>query len=297
MANPQTERHIHASMALILRLGLGLVFIIGGTSKLSQLLDPAQQEQILASYWGTSGYVNQFFIDFMFDGTLSPWWFLTTLSTFELLSGLALVAGLAVRPLSLIYGFLLWTFVIALPVLTVPGVESDVSTYRAPALFVQIRDVALSGMMFVLYVLGSGSFSLDRGQFNQNAVRPQADWNALGLLLRLSLAAPLIIGGFFYAMPNISSFATPFWVLLPLGVLLVAGVGLRFVGSATSLVMLWAMSQKLSLDASLIANLNGFKREFAFLAGGMVLAVWGGGASHTVHSAVHRLKSAESGSS
>lgn len=292
MANPQTERHIHASMALILRLGLGLVFIIGGTSKLSQLLDPAQQEQILASYWGTSGYVNKFFIDFMFDGMLSPWWFLTTLSTFELLSGLALVAGLAVRPLSLIYGFLLWTFVIALPVLTVPGVESDVSTYRAPALFVQIRDVALSGMMFVLYVAGPGSFSVDHACFKQVAVREQANWNALGLLLRLSLAAPLIVGGVFFAMPNISVFAAPFWILLPLGLLLIASVGLRFVGSAAALVMLWAMSQKFSVDASFIANLNGFKREFAFLAGGIVLALWGGGSSHTVHSAVRRLNGA-----
>lgn len=53
------------------------------------------------------------------------------------------------------------------------------------------------------------------------------------------------------------------------------------------------MSQQFSVDASLIANLNGFKREFAFLAAGIVLAVYGGGMSHTMDSAIRRLKGTE----
>ena len=50
--------------ALLLRTGLGAVFFIGGTSKLSQLLDADREAAILASYWGPSGYVNQFFVDY-----------------------------------------------------------------------------------------------------------------------------------------------------------------------------------------------------------------------------------------
>jgi|OM-RGC.v1.029007504 hypothetical protein len=43
------------------------------------------------------------------------------LSVFELVSGLLLIVGLVVRPLSLAYAFLLWSFVVALPVMTAPG--------------------------------------------------------------------------------------------------------------------------------------------------------------------------------
>lgn len=86
---------------------------------------------------------------------------LISLSTFELLSGVALVAGFLVRPLALFYGFLLWSFVIALPTHTVPGVGIETKTYMAPAILVQIRDITLSGLMFVLYNLGAGARSLD----------------------------------------------------------------------------------------------------------------------------------------
>lgn len=63
---------------LLLRCGMGLLFVIGGVSKLSQLLDPAREAKIIASYWGASGYVNQFFIEYLFaSGRFSEWGFLT----------------------------------------------------------------------------------------------------------------------------------------------------------------------------------------------------------------------------
>lgn len=265
-------------IALVLRIGLGMVFIIGGINKLSQLLDSDKEAAILQSYWSTSGYVNQFFVDFMFgpDG-LSEWWFLTSLSMFEAISGVLLLVGLFVRPLSLIYAFLLWSFVIALPVVTTPAVEVSVKTYLAPALLVQIRDVALSGFMFVLFNLGSGRYSLDVKLLQRSVFQPKADWDNLGLLLRLSMALPLIVAGVFNAMPNIPTFASSALILLPIAILLISSVGLRYVGLAAAVVMLWYMGHKLSLDKGLIANLNGFKREFAFLAGGLVLALYGGG--------------------
>ncbi len=275
---------------LILRVGLGLVFVIGGINKLSQLLNPALQEKILASYWGTSGYVNQFFVDFLFaSGQLSPWWFLTSLSTFEFISGIALIVGLAVRPLSLLYGFLLWTFVVALPTVTVPGIEVTVKTYLAPAIFVQIRDIALSGMMFVLYNLGSGAYSLDEKLFRLPAINTNINWDILGLLLRLSLAIPLGIGAIFFSMPNIQTFASTPWILLLTAILIVGGAGLRYISIILILIMLWYMVHKLNIDKSLIGNLNGFKREFAFIAGGVVLFIFGGGHSHTINSVITKV--------
>ncbi|MEO1545029.1 MAG: hypothetical protein AAFR75_13585, partial [Pseudomonadota bacterium] len=48
--------------ALFLRLGLGAVFTIGGWSKLSQLIDPARSDAIVALYTGPKGYINTFFL-------------------------------------------------------------------------------------------------------------------------------------------------------------------------------------------------------------------------------------------
>lgn len=281
----QSTNSLTTTVSLILRVGLGMVCVAGGASKLSQLLNPALSEKIVATYWGASGYVNQFFIDFMFGaGQLSPWWFLTSLSAFEFIGGVALVVGIAVRPLSLIFGLLFWTFVIALPTATVPGVELSVKTYNAPAFFVQVRDIGLSGLMFVLYNLGPGSYSLDNKLFTSPVHRANINWDALGLLLRVSLCLPLFVGGVFAGMSNISSFMTTSWILIPLAVLVFGGSGLRYAGVALALVMFWYMAQKLSLDKSLIANLNGFKREIGLCAGAIALAIVGGGNYFTLGS-------------
>ena len=187
--------------ALVLRSGLGLVFLIGGISKLSLLLNSATHDGMVANYMGTSGYINELFQQYLFTGAIggiiTPSLFLTSLSTFELLSGIALLAGLMVRPLALIYGFLLWSFVFSLPVMTVPGIDIGVKTYTSPAIFVQIRDIALSGMMFVLFNLGAGYKSID-----SKFITPPntVNWNVLGLLLRLSLGLMFIVSGFFWRL-------------------------------------------------------------------------------------------------
>jgi len=277
--------------ASILRVGLGLVFIVGGYNKLSQLLDPERMSAILGSYTGGKGYINELFLDFLFTGSLlTPWGFLTALSAFELFSGLALVVGLLVRPLALIYAFLLWSFVFSLPVVTTPGVETNVSTYTSPAMFVQMRDIALSGFMFVLLALGSGRFSADSKLLANGVNSDNADWGKLGLLLRLSLAAPLIIGGLFGGYAQIATFATYQPLLLVLGVMLVVGLRTREAAAIVAGVMLWFMYSKFSIDKSTIANLNGFKREFAFLAAAIVITLRGGGDLYTPKDIINRVK-------
>jgi len=278
--------------ATILRIGLGLVFVIGGYNKLSQLLDPDRTAAIVGSYTGGKGYINDFFMTYLFaDGSwLSPWSFLTALSTFELASGIALLIGLMVKPLALIYAFLLWTFVFSLPVVTTPGVESNVSTYTSPAMFVQIRDIALSGFMFVLLALGSGRFSADSKVLTNGVNADSVNWNNLGLLLRLSLAAPLIIGGLFGNFANIATYATWQPLLLITGVLLVIGIKVREVSIIACLIVLWFITTKLSLDKSMIANLNGFKREFAMIAACIVLVARGGGTAYTPQDLIQRIR-------
>lgn len=277
--------------ALFIRVGMGLIFIIGGYNKLSQLLDPERTNAIVSSYTGTSGYINEFFSIFLFGdgGSFTPWAFLTALSAFELVSGIALIAGLMVRPLALIYGFLLWTFVFSLPVVTTPGVELSVKTYTSPAMFVQMRDIALSGFMFTLYQLGSGRYSLDERILKNGVHSDNINWNNLGLLLRLSLAAPLIIGGLFGSFAKIATFGTPQVLLFAVGVLLLLGIQTRIVAGITAGIMLWYMAYKLNFDKSIIANLNGFKREFGFLAVALVIVLRGSGKAYTPYDVINRI--------
>tara|TARA_R110001592_G_scaffold324840_1_gene604559 strand:- start:152 stop:1075 length:924 start_codon:yes stop_codon:yes gene_type:complete len=271
--------------ALILRIGLGLIFITGGLWKLSRLLDAERVAAIVERYTASNGYINQFFQDYLFTGWLgeviTPWGFLTALSTFELVSGIALVVGLMVRPLALIYMFLLWTFILALPVHTVPGELSDSPTFQAPAMLVQIRDIALSGLMAVLFLLGAGRASIDARVFGALATARELDWNTLGLLTRLSMAAPLLVGGLFASTGAVPMFSTPGWILLIVGLMLVAGIGVRVAGGMVVLIMLWRMGLGINLDNSLLDIINSFKREFAFVSAGLILLMLDGGERFT----------------
>lgn len=268
-------------IALFLRVGLGLVFITGGLWKLSRLLNPDRSSAILSMYTASDGYINQFFQDYLFTGWLGefigPWGFLTMLSTFELLSGVALILGFMVKPLALIYTFLLWTFIIALPVHTVPGEVVASATFQAPAILVQIRDIALSGLMAVLFMLGAGRASIDEKIFGSIATVKHLNWDTLGLLTRLSMAAPLLIGGLFATTGAVPTYSTPGWILFIASILLISGIGVRTAGTLVVMIMLWRMGSGINFDASLLDIVNSFKREFAFLSAGIILAMLGGG--------------------
>lgn len=269
------------TIALLLRVGLGLVMFSGGLSKLSQLLDPARRSAILELYWSPLGYVNAFFDQFLFSGPLggllTPWLFLTTLSAFELLAGALLIAGFGVRPLALVWGLLFWSFVASLPVVTAAGVDHELATHRTPALLVLIRDIGLSGLFFTLFMIGPGRYSVDGRLIGPEATRRSLNWDALGLLVRLSVALPLLVGGTFHGYGHIQTFGMPAWLLVPVAFALVLNVGVRVAGGATVLIMAWFLISNFDLDRSVIANMNAVKREYAFFAAGVILAWCGGG--------------------
>ncbi len=274
-----------AHAALALRVGLGLVFVIGGLAKLSKLLLPAEADGLVALYTGPAGYINQLFLDWMFAGQLpdffNPWSFLTVLSAFELVSGLLLVAGLLVRPLALFWAFLLWTFVIALPVVTTPGVEPGVTTYQSPALLVQARDVALSGFFFVLFGLGAGAWSLDHNRFGLPAARG-VDWETPGLVLRLSLGSVFLVGGLFHGFSKIATFDMPALLLVVVGLGLVTGVAVRFVAAAAALALMVFFVGKVADASSPLGYFNSIKRELGLLAAAGVLAILGADRAYTI---------------
>ncbi len=266
--------------ALVLRAGLGIVFLAGAVAKLERLLAPDKAKGIIDDYIGPLGYINQTFLDWLFasplGSVLTPWNFLTTLSAFELVSGVFLIAGLMVRPLSIVWAFLLWSFVVSLPVVTTPGIHPASATYMSPAELVQVRDIALSGFFFVLYNLGSGAFSLDGTRFGLPESM-EREWDPLGLLLRLSLAAVFIIGGFFAGYSKIVTFGMPAVSLAAIGIGLAAGIGVRFFAAAACAVLLWFLAAKIGAAPGVIGYFNSVKREFALLAAAGVLTAVGGG--------------------
>ncbi|MFT7577562.1 MAG: putative membrane protein YphA (DoxX/SURF4 family), partial [Alphaproteobacteria bacterium] len=282
-----------AQVALSLRIGLGALFVVGGFSKLSQLLSPAASDAMVTSYTSTSGYINEFFMGFLFGSGagLTPWSFLTALSAFELITGAMLLAGLLVRPIALIYAFLLWTFVISLPVVTTNGIDPGVKTYMAPAMLVQIRDIALSGMMFVLYGLGSGIRSVDYRLFGADAIKPVMTWDVASLLLRLSVAVVLLVGGLFAGMPNIKTFIEPGLLLVVVALaILWGGLITRYAAGFTCAVLLVYMLGMIGFDKGLIGNLNGIKRELALFAGVFVMAARECGQLWTATDLARRLR-------
>lgn len=280
--------------AFILRIGLGLVFLAGGLAKLSKLLVPAKQEDMVNLYLSAGGYINQFFFDYLFhDGILSalmsPWLFLTALSMLEFIAGIALIIGLGVKFFSLLFALLCWSFVISLPVVNASGFEIVTKTHTAPAILVMIRDIALSGFLFILYNLGSGVWSLDEKIFGPQVKAKEVNWDALGLLLRVSLGLVFVVGGAFYGLENIKSFA-PAIILLPIGVVLLFGNGARYAAVAALFVIAWYMLTTFSLDKGLVGNMNSVKREFALLASALIVSVLGGGNSHTLFAMLEDIR-------
>jgi len=289
---PQTAA-IQSQLALALRVGLGLVFVVGGYAKLERLLTPARAGGIVEEYVGPLGYINQTFLEWLFAGHLpaffTPWSFLTLLSAFELVSGLMLIAGLLVRPLAVLWALLLWSFVFSLPVVTTPGVKPSAATYMSPAEFVQIRDIALSGFFFVLYNLGPGARSLDADRYGLPSALGR-DWDPLGLLLRLSLAVVFLVGGLFAGFNKITTFGMPALLLTAIGIGLAAGIGVRYFALAAAGVLVWFMLSKIAGASGIVGYLNSIKREFALLAAAAVLAAVDGGRLFAVDKAIQSAR-------
>lgn len=282
-----------AMLAFTLRMGLGSVFMIGGVAKLERLLTAGKADAIVTEYVGPMGYINETFMKWLFSGNFpewfTPWSFLTTLSAFELISGIMLVVGLTVRPLAVLWALLLWSFVFSLPVVTTPGVTSAAPTYTSPAMFVQVRDIALSGLFFVLYNLGAGKWSLDADRFGLPTAQGHA-WEPLGLLMRFSFAIVFLIGGLFHGYAKIMTFGAPGWLLAAIGLgLLAGGMATRVSAALASAVIVWFMVSKLNGATTVIGYFNSIKRELALAALSSALMVVGGGRLFTLARAVPAL--------
>lgn len=291
-AGPLTAQNIDL-IALILRFGIGSVFVIGGWWKLSRAIDPTRAEALVSRYLAPNGYINGFFQDYLFTSDLlTPLAFMTALSAFELFAGIALLLGIFVRPLAIIFGLLMWSFVAALPVVTTPDLTPTEPTFLTPALIVQIRDVGLSGFCFALAMMGSGALSLDARLFGKGSAMGSADWASPGLLIRLSVAVVFLAGGVFFGLDHVKSWIGIPLVSIAIGAVMLSGHGVRLAAIAAIAVLSVYCIGKLDIANPVWDNLNAVKREFAFLAAAGLLVRFSGGRAFQVGYLIRHPKTA-----
>ena len=181
------------------------------------------------------------------------------------------------RAISLTFAFMLWTFVLALPVVTAPGFEADAASYFSPALLVQIRDIGLSGMCLVLFNLGSGAWSVDQRLLGRGAPPGEVNWNAFGLVLRLSVAVVFIVGGLFAGYDHIKTFVAAPVLLVAVGVVIASGHFTRVAAATAFAIVGWYCFGQLEAGLSAWDYVNSVKREIAYLVAIGVLFLFGGG--------------------
>ena len=237
----------------ILRVVLGLIFIIGGF-KLAFHADPAA---LAASYTNpASGWISPVFVE-LINNTLrmEVSLFLQIQGWIEMLLGLALVFGIFTSVVAIIVGLLYWSFTIANPV---------AGQIRLS------RDIALMGLCFALALAGSGALSLDR-LIGHAPNRLGERKNAILLLIRLSLAYTFLASAIFTggAMSNHLNSTLPLPIVFLLGLLLAVGIFPKWIMGIAFLWMLYLMPVNL-FEKGFYMGLDSVKRELGFLAGSLV---------------------------
>ncbi len=139
------------------------------------------------------------------------------------------------------------------------------------------RDIGMSGMFFVLFNLGSGVRSIDQSVLGRGFASSSLSWDTLGLLLRLSVAAVFLVGGFFFGYDHIKSYVPVPLLLIAIGAVIASGHLIRPAAIAGAAVIVLYSATKIGFDVSLWDNLNAIKREIAFFAALAVLSIFGGG--------------------
>jgi uncharacterized membrane protein YphA (DoxX/SURF4 family) len=243
------------SLALVLRVCVGIVFIIGGI----KLAFPSNPAALAAAYVDPSaGWISPYFADLITAQLgLEVSRFLQLQGLIEILLGAALIVGLFTPVVAIVMGLMYWAFTVANPV---------VGEIRLS------RDLALMGICFAIALAGAGGWSLDSRLLGRRA-RLEGRKDAVVLLIRLSLAFTLVTSALFAGgvFDNHLNATLPRILVLILGLLLAVGVYPRSLAGLVAVWMLYLIGANLAAKG-LFPGLDSVKREIAFL--GAALAVF-----------------------
>jgi uncharacterized membrane protein YphA (DoxX/SURF4 family) len=259
---PDAYRRIRAlsddSLALILRICLGVIFLVGGI----KLAFPADPQALSASYTDPStGWISPFFSDLITTRAgLEVSRFLQLQGLLEIILGLALIIGLYTPAIAVLMALMYWAFTVANPV---------VGQIRLS------RDLALMGICFALALAGAGRWSLDsmlRGR--QARIGERKD--AVVAVLRFSLGFTLVTSALFTGglFDNHLNTTLPGVAVLVMGVLLVSGVYPRWAAGLVAAWMLYLVAANL-VAKGFFPGLDSVKREIGFLGAAAVVFVLG----------------------
>jgi uncharacterized membrane protein YphA (DoxX/SURF4 family) len=256
MSHPSTRRRPSGdAAALILRVCVGIVFVIGGV----KLVLPSDAQALAASYVDPStGWISPYFAELITVRLgIEMSRFLFVQGAIEIVLGLAMILGLMTPGVAIVMGMMYWAFAVANPV---------VGEIRLS------RDVALMGICFAIALAGAGRWSLDgRLRGSQSNIDERKDF--VVLVIRLSLAFTLLTSAIFAGGPfnNHLNSTLPRLLVLLLGLLLVFGIYSRWVAGLLAMWMLYLVATNL-VAKGLLPGLDSVKREIGFL--GATLAIF-----------------------
>jgi uncharacterized membrane protein YphA (DoxX/SURF4 family) len=247
------------SVALVFRICVGIVFVIGGI----KLVFPSDPEALAASYVDPStGWISPYFADLIttqlgFQVSL----FLQLQGIVEILLGVALILGLLTPVVAVVMGLMYWAFTVANPA---------VGQIRLS------RDLALMGICFAIALAGPSRWSLDSRLLGRR-LRIDERKDAVVLVIRLSLAFTLVTSALFAGglFDNHLNTTLPKLLVLILGLLLAIGVYPRWLAGLVAVWMLYLIAANL-VAKGLLPGLDSVKREIGFF--GAALAVFALGA-------------------
>ena len=243
------------SAVLVLRLCVGMVFVIGGT----KLAFPSDPQALAAGYIDPStGWIDPYFADLITTRLgIQVSWFLQLQGIVEILLGVALILGLLTPVVAVVMGLMYWAFAAANPV---------VGQIRLS------RDLALMGVCFAIALAGPGRWSLDSRLLGRGPGIDQRK-DQVVLVIRLSLAFTLVASALFTGrvFGNHLNTTLPTLLVLVLGLLLALGVYPRWVAGLLGVWMLYLVAANL-LAKGLVPGLDSVKREIGFF--GAAVAVF-----------------------
>lgn len=242
----------------ILRIALGVIFVIGGLKLVvPSLFNVADTDALAAQFTDpATGYISPLFATKITDTLgLSIGAFLQIQGMMEIALGMLLMVGAFTPMVAVQMGLMLWAFTVASPV---------VGPIRLS------RDLALMGLCFALALSGADAWSFD-GKFRSIPFKFLERKDIVLLILRLSLAYPLLVSALFAGgvFDNPLNTTLPVVLVLILGVLLTAGVIPRW---AMGFLLLWMVYL---LPVNLVAHgvfpgLDEVKREIGIMAAALI---------------------------
>jgi len=247
----------------VLRVALGVIFVIGGLKLILPTLFGIPDHEALATSFTdpVKGWISPFFaekVTEMLGIRISL--FLYVQGFIEVFLGVLMILGVFTPMVAVNIGLMFWAFTVASP---------GIGQIRLS------RDLALMGFSFAIALAGAGLWSID-GKLRRLPSMFRERKDLVLVIIRLSLAYPLVASALFSGgvLDNHLNTTIHVALVLLMGISLVAGVIPRWVMLLIILWMLYVLPENL-FAKGFFSGLDSIKREIGLLAASLVYFISG----------------------